>query len=73
MLNHQPHTHPDPKTDANCEMDTAPKNPFPVIHTLAVGLAILLFIGCTTSVPTKSYPYPKFLDPVTEQVPNVLR
>ena len=32
----------------------------------------LVICGCASS-PTQSYPVPKMLDPVTEEVPNVIR
>lgn len=42
-----------------------------VIIILAVLAAALYGCGCATSQPTERYPFPKMLDPVTEEVPNV--
>ena len=38
---------------------------------LAVLAAVVLLVGCASTKPTSSYPVPKMLDPVTEEVPNV--
>ena len=36
-------------------------------------LAVALIAGCQTRRPTERYPIPVMLDPVTEEVPDVIR
>ena len=38
---------------------------------MVVLAAVVLLVGCASTKPTSSYPVPKMLDPVTEEVPNV--
>jgi len=45
----------------------------PMIRLLILTLCLsVMSTGCR-SVRTQSYPVPKMLDPVTEQVPNVIK
>ncbi len=74
-------------TDANCEMDQWPLDGRALWHCILVGVGIILAIGtvvalavmcggCASSKPAKPntvHPFPSFLDPVTETVPNVRR
>jgi hypothetical protein len=73
----------DNATDANCEMDAWPEEPHGVFRGVMavvvfylVVLAVLVACcaGCRTkTTPTERYPVPQFLDPVTEETPNVRR
>lgn len=69
----------DDATDFHCETDTTPEDPHPanraltwvVVFYLVVGIALLILTGCKTPA-TQQSPFPRMLDPVTEEVPRVL-
>jgi hypothetical protein len=69
----------DDATDFHCETDTTPEDPHPAIRALTwvvvfylvVGIALVILTSCK-SPATRQSPFPRMLDPVTEEVPCVL-